>query len=300
MSYLPPRPRPLISFAPPISRSNPDPSFSTSPELLNDDYITSTKLKIKSSTPTGVVYTVAAEKAPSASEIGADVSIQIPLYDNRGKCTTKLFTSGRTTVEAKLDNLGVKGLTATILKGFGGKDLLTASSEFKHGPIGATAAADVNGQTVRSSLAMAWAPAGYAGFFVAGVDGVAAKGDEGVTADAADFAVSYYDGAESEATVHVSDKGTKGMVSYSHQVRSGFSVATQFKYDKTKDDASMVFGGAARLDGVTVVKGKMDSNGVCALSYIQDIRAKTTMIFSTKFDVQKLDDARVGFSLALD
>lgn len=284
-----------------LTPSRPVRLFSSRLELLNDDYISSHKLKIKSSTGNGVTYTVGAEKDSAAdSDINADVSLQFPLYEKRGKCTTKLFTSGKATSEVKLDNLGVKGLTATFLKGIGGKDLFISTAEFKHGPMGMTLAYDAYGKSARGTFAAAFAPQGYAGFFVAGVDGIASTSDGSIAADQADFAVSYYDGLESEATAHVSDKGQKGMLSYSHHVRSGFSVASQFKYDKVKDAATLQFGGAARLDGVTVVKAKIDSHGQCGMSYIQDVRAKTTLILSTKFDVTSLDSAKVGISLALD
>jgi hypothetical protein len=276
----------------------PRPSALPPAELLGDDYVDCHKLKIKSNTGNGVTYTVAAERdGATDSDIKADVSLQFPLYERRGTCTTKFFTSGKGTAEIKLDNLGVKGLTTTLLAGVG-KDVGVATVEFKHGPVGLTTAYDVYGKAAAASLAAAFAPQGYAGFFVAGVDGVVA-GPE-FNADRADFALSYYDGAESEATVHVTDKGQKAMLSYSHHVRSGFSVASQFKYDKVKDSATLQFGGAARLDGVTVVKAKIDSHGLCAMSYVQDIRAKTSLILSTKFDVTSLDSAKVGISLALD
>lgn len=254
-----------------------------------------------------MAYTFAAEKASTAdAPIGSDVSLAFPLPDKRGKLTAKFFTTGKATAELKLDNPGVRGLTATLLAGTGGKggEFATGSADFKHGPAGVHAAYDVQGKKARASAAYAVAPAGYAGFFVLGVDGVVKKndgeGEQAVIADGGDLAASYYDGAESEATAHILDKGRKMMLSYSHHVRPGFSVASQFKYDKEADDATLVFGGAARLDGATVVKAKVDSRGQAACSYIQDIRARTTLVLSAKFDIAKMDGANVGLSLAMD
>lgn len=252
---------------------------------------------MKSNTDSGVSYTVAAVQDEPGAQLDGDVSLQFPVYDKLGKVTTKLYTSGKGTAEVKLDKLGVKGLTTTLLYGIG-KDVGVATVELKHGPIGVTTAYDMYGKAARATVATAYAPKGYAGFFVAGVDGEV--GTTEFNADKTDCCISYYDGSESEATVHVTDKGQKGMLSYSHHVRSGFSVAGQFKYDKVKDSAALTFGGAAQLDGVTVVKAKIDSKGLVGLSYIQDIRERTCLILSTKFDVRSLENAKVGISLALD
>ncbi len=266
-------------------------------ELLNDDYIHSSKLKVKSNTGNGVSYTVCAEQDKTGAPICGDISVQFPVREKMGKLTTKFYTSGKGTAELKLDNVGVKGLTATTLYGIG-SEVGVGTLEFKHGPIGATAAYDAYGKLARATLAAAYAPSGYAGFFVLGVDSELSTPKS--SSEKMDFAVSYYDGSESEATVHVTDKGQKGSLSYSHHVRQGFSVASAFKYDKVKDAATLQFGGAARLDGATVVKAKIDSHGQVGMSYIQDIRERTTLILSTKFDVTSLDTAKVGISLALD
>lgn len=198
----------------------------------------------------------------------------------------------------------MRGLSATLLAGSGGKggDFARASADFKHGPVGLDAAYDVNATKLRASAAYAYAPAGYTGFLVAGLDGVTSKNEAegGVKYEGADLAASYFDGSESEATMHLTEKGRKMMLSYSHHVRPGFSVASQFKYDKEADDATLVFGGAARLDGATVVKAKIDSRGHAACSYIQDIRARTTLVLSANFDLAKMDSANVGLSLAME
>jgi hypothetical protein len=268
----------------------------TAKNLLGDDYVESHKLKVKSSTGSGVSYTVQAVQPGYGESIDGDFSLQFPVSGQ--KFTAKLFTSGKGTAELKLDTLGVKGLNAALLAGIG-KDVGTGTVEFKHGPAAITAIYDLFNKCLTTTAALAIAPQGYAGFFVLGVDGTASTPE--FTADKVNFCASFFDGAESECAVHVTDKGSKGMLSYSHHVRPGFSVASQIAYDTAKGGAAkLTMGGACRLDGVTTVKAKIDSAGILSTSYIQEIRARTTLIMSTKFNVTSLDATKVGISLALD
>jgi Eukaryotic porin len=223
-----------------------------------------------------------------------ELHFQVPLYGQ--KLTTKFFTSGKGTAELKLDDLGVRGLNMTLLGGIG-KDVGVGTVEFKHGPIGITAAVDYFGRAGDASIAAAYAPKGYSGF---GVIGLVGKVSSEFAREKLDLCLSYYDGEESECTLHVNDKATRGLMSYSHHVRPGFSVAGQFLYDQPKESSVLTMGCAARLDNCTVVKGKVDSRGEVSASYIQEIRAKTKLILSTKFDVSTLDSAKVGISLALE
>lgn len=264
-------------------------------ELLSDDYVDSHKLKIKSNTASGVSYTVEADQPGTGDGIDGQFSLKFPVSGQ--SVTTKLYTSGTGTAELSLDELGVKGLSATVLAGIG-KEIGVGTVEFKHGPIGFTSSYNTVSRALRASLACAYAPTGYDGFFVLGTDGKVAPSEAAM--DDLSFGFSYFDGHESECTMHVTDRGTRGMLSYSHHVRDGLSVASQIAYDKVKDAANLTLGGACRLDGLTVVKGKINSNGQLALSYIQDIRSKTRLILSTKFNVTTLDSARVGISLALE
>jgi voltage-dependent anion channel protein 2 len=267
----------------------------TAKKLLGDDYIESNKLKVKSSTASGVSYTVQAEQKGYGENIDGDFSLEFPAAGQ--KATAKLFTSGKGTAEIKLNSLGVKGLNATLLAGIG-KEVGTATIEFKHGPAGLTAVYDTINKCANATAAIAVAPQGYAGYCVVAVDGTVST--PSLTADKLDLCLSFFDGAESECALHVTDKGARSMLSYSHHVRSGFSVASQIAYDKPKESAKLTMGGACRLDGVTTIKAKIDSTGLLSTSYIQEIRDKTTLIMSTKFNVTSLDAAKVGISLALD
>lgn len=262
---------------------------------MNDDYIDTHQLKIKSYTASGVSYAVEADQATRGDSIGGQFSVKFPVSGQA--VTTKLYTGGNATVELSLDQLGVKGLSATILSGIG-KEVALGTVEFKHGPVGITSSYNAIARALRSSLACAYAPKGYNGFLVFGADGKLSSPEE--SRDDLSLCVSYFDGHESECTLHVSDNGNQGTLSYSHHVRDGFSLASQIAYNKVKDTAKLTFGGACRLDGLTVVKGKIDSDGQLAMSYIQDIRSRTKLILSTKFNVTTLDSARVGLSLALD
>lgn len=249
-----------------------------------------------SSTDDGRTFTVTGLANAKSDEINADLAIKQKVQGQT--LTTKLFTSGSLTCELKLDKLGVEGLKSTILGGVG-KNVGVGSVEYCQGRVGFTAEANYYaGPSVSSSLAVALTSSKISGFGVVG--GEVEYDASTKTVSKMNAALSYFDGKESECTLHISDKAKTGMLGYAHQVRPGFSVAGQMKYDMPNSVAVLTMGTSYRLDGASTVKGKVDSTGNLALTYIQTIRPGTTLTMSTSFDVKKLDKAKAGFSVALE
>lgn len=266
------------------------------PELLNDDYCFVNKLKVVSKTSDGVSYSVTGCQSAKDNTIDGDVSIKTKIQS--ATLTTKLLTGGTGTAELKLDDLGVKGLSSKLLAGIG-KNVAVGTVEYAEGRVGVTSGFNYfSGPSAYGSLAVAVTPAKFAGYAVLGVE--SALNTETREPTFVNVAASFFDGKESECTVHVLDKGTKGMVSYSHHVRPGFSVGSQMTYDRGTKDTNLIMGSAYRLDGATTVKGKVDSTGLLALTYIQDIRPKTTLILSTKFSVNNFANSNIGCSLTFE
>lgn len=271
-------------------------------EILNDDYVDSLKLKIKSTTSNGVVYSVQAEQDKDDAPIDGKFTHEVVTKGT--KATTTFYTSGKMINELKVsDRLGVKGLTvktrAEVRPSESGIDQkLGANIDFIHGPLAMTLAGDNARRAVPFSMAMAAYPKQLTGYCVAAIAGEL-QFDESYR-DKTSFALSYFDGRESECTLRVGPRSNTAEVSYSHNVRPGLSVAGLIEFDNVKDKTNMVFGGEGRLDGATVVKAKLRSDGQVGLSYIQDVRDRTQLILSTKFDVTTLDSAKIGISLALE
>ena len=57
-------------------------------------------------------------------------------------------------------------------------------------------------------------------------------------------------------------------------------------------------GAAKKLDGGAAAKGVLTDAGLVSLQYSQDLRAKTTGVFSCQFDLKKMDKgAKAGIEL---
>lgn len=212
--------------------------------------------------------------------------------------TGKLYTSDKEpTVEAKYETNDSQGRKVTVC-GNAGRDVSNSYVEFSGGPLGVKFGADLIKSELAGSVALTLSNKDYSGFAVCGAETEYSYADKKVTK--LDYAFSFFDGKESECTLHLLDKAKQGMISYSHHVRPGFSVGTQLIYVRESMSTSLALGTAYRLDGATTIKAKLDSQGALALSYIQDIRPSTKLIMSSKFDTTKFDSAKVGFSLTIE
>lgn len=200
-------------------------------------------------------------------------------------------------MELKYETQDSAGRKATLI-GEAGKGVANGTFEFQGGPVGIKVETDAKSSDLYGSIAVALTSEKRSGFAVIGAEGQYNMTNKELMKK--NFVMSYCDGKQSEVSLHVLDKMSAGMLSYSHHVRPGFSVGGQMTHTLGSSDTVLAFGSAYRLDGVTTVKAKVNSTGNLALSYIQDVRPNTTLIMSSKFDVNKLDSAKVGISLTVE
>lgn len=268
-------------------------------ELLNDDYIYTKKLKLTTKTDDGVTYAVSGSQTSKSDVIDAELSAKANFKGVT--VTTKAFTSGKLpTAEFKYETIDDQGRKATIVSDVG-QEIRNGSVEFQGGPVGLKVGVDGINSDLYGCIAVALTPVKYAGYVVVGAEGQYSIGSKELTKQ--NFALSYFDGRESEVSLHLLDKMKFGMISYSHRVREGFSVGAQMtkKIDHAEPvPAKLTFGTAYSLDGATTVKCKIDSEGMLALSYIQDVRSNAKLIMSSMFDVNKLEASKLGLSLAIE
>lgn len=265
-------------------------------ELLNDDYIFANNIRLSSNTKDGFSYTVSGVQNVKGDTIDADVAAKLNIKG--ATLTGKLFTGGEDpSTELKYETKDSKGRKVTLC-GTAGKKLATSTAEVLTGPFGIKLGVDVANSDLYASGALAVSPDKCTGFVVAGAESVYNLTEKKITMT--NYAVSFFDGKESECAVHVLNQGKKAMISYSHHVRPGFSVATQMTYARDTKATSLAMGSAYRMDGATTIKAKLDSEGGLALSYIQDVRPNTTLIMSSKFNTMSFDSAKVGISLTME
>lgn len=265
-------------------------------KLLTDDYVFTKKVKVASKTDDGFSYTITGAQGAKDESIDAEANAKLKVQGVA--ITGKLHTTSKEpTVEAKYETKDAQGRKYLVC-GTAGRNLGTTYVEYTGGPLGLKIAADLLKSQMAASAALALTNNDYSGFAVVGAEAEYDLVDKQVSK--LNYAISFFDGKESECTLHVLDQAKKGMISYSHHVRPGLSVGAQMIYDRASQATSLALGTAYRLDGVTTVKAKLDSQGSLALSYIQDIRSNTKLIMSTKFNTSTFDSAKVGFSLTVE
>lgn len=263
---------------------------------MNDDYYFTNKLKLKSKTPDGISYEICGAQNSKTGQIDAEISATAKLKGV--SLTAQAFTSGKMpNLEVEYETSDDQGRKAT-LSGVVGKGLRNCSAELLGGPVGAKFAADAMSTDLYGSLAVAFTSDKYEGFVIAGAESEYNVDSKKI--GATNYGVSFFDGKESEISVHVSGSMKKTMLSYSHHVRQRFSAAAQIEHELQTKTTEVALGGAYKLDGATTVKGKVDMDGFVALTYLQDIRPNTKLVMSSKFDPRKLDSAKVGMSLTIE
>lgn len=262
-----------------------------SSELLNDDYIYGDKkIQLKTKTSNGMTYTTTSKLSGDNQSIAGDLSCKYSM--NGTTLTTKVFTSGKMTQEMELEKTGVKGLKLTVLGGLGSKQSLLTTAEFVHPHVSMVTAANLLGsQNISTAMTVG----------VHGVTaGVAGQFDvETKTTTNVDGVLNYSNGKEYEATIMLLNKGKVGKFAYSHIVRSDFSVAAEFLYDRNADTKTLTMGSKYEVDPETTLKMKIDSLGAFSVSYIQEIRKNTKLTLCSRFDVLNLDKASHKFGLSL-
>ncbi len=231
-----------------------------------------------------------------SGEIGADLEVKQKFGKSR-TLTTKLLTNGAATAELKLEKLGLDGLKTTMLFGVGQKKG-EAKIEYASNTLALMATADYYSKKVKASATCRMTTNNMAGFAVLGTE-AGYDVDKGEV-NGVNSALSYFDGKESELTLHVLNKGASGKLSYSHQVKPDFAVAAEMTYNREKETTALTMGCASALDAETKLKGKLSSDGTLALTYLQLIRPETTLTLSTQFDVKEMKAPKFGLSLAIE
>lgn len=260
--------------------------------LLNDDYIFDKKVQVKTKTKNGMTYTSTAVQSSKDDSLAGDLQLKFSPHPG-ASVTSKLFTSGRMTHETVLDRLGVAGVKLTLLAGASAKNNLAVSTlEYKHESVAITTAIDAISGPVAHTTATVGTSA-----YTAGVEAEYDTADKELKK--CNFALNYADSSESEATVTVLNKGETAKLAYSHAIRPDFSVAAEYLFDKKADARRLTAGAKYEVDRDTTLKAKIFSDGQVSASYIQEIRPKTTLILSQKFDVSNPDKSSHKFGLSL-
>lgn len=263
--------------------------------MLTDDYVSGKKIKLTSKTSDGLSYTVSGATGEKSNDLIGELNVKVK--QKAATISAKLLTNADPTGEIKYERSDAQGPQGNVT--------LTASrakavlkSEVMLSRAGIQLQIDALKREVVTSVTGALIPALYPGFIVFGAEGML-QVNEGTISNTK-LAASLFDGRESEIMVEIEGKGEVASLSYSHLVRPGLSVAGKMRYSGETKNAVADMGMALKLDGGTTVKGKFDTNGTAALSYIQMVRANTKMIMSSSFDLARLDSTKVGLAITIE
>mmetsp|Transcript_8004 Transcript_8004/g.16092 ORF Transcript_8004/g.16092 Transcript_8004/m.16092 type:complete len:275 (+) Transcript_8004:1456-2280(+) len=260
-------------------------------KLLNDDFVSDAKVTMKTKTSNGVSFTVDSLRLEKENALLSEVSIKYNVYGNA--CTTKYGSTGKISMEAILDQLGVNGVKLTLNGTTGSSQGATAKIEYTHPHLALTTLVDlIRGPVVTSSL-------------VLGVHGVALGGEAEYDTTKAEVskyaAVISKSEKDSEFTLWASDKFRKIKASYTHDVSAVTSVAAELNYDTSSEARSMAMGMKHALDSQSTVKARLESSGLLSLAYITDIRPGTKVVLATKMNTKTMDSApSLGFHLTYE
>jgi maltoporin len=208
--------------------------------------------------------------------------------------TSKYLTSGKQTHETVINRLGVDGLKLTVLTGASSKaNMFVSTMEYQHESATLTAAVDaVNGPTanVTGTIGNSSVTAGINAEYNANSKAFR-KIDLGL----------HYIADGSEASLVTLNKGSASKFSYSHSAGKGWMIAGEVLYEKDAKKTLGTIGGKYALDRETTLKTKLSSDGQLSASYIQAIRANTTLILSQHMNVTSGNTSpRFGLSLVIE
>ncbi|KAK4538073.1 hypothetical protein CDCA_CDCA15G4098 [Cyanidium caldarium] len=298
----------------------------TARAVLTDDYAFDNKLTVKSTTQSGVTYSVVGVQGAGGA-IGADFGVKFKLSPSvagsilagsaaANTITAKMNTAGRMSVESVLEDVaGVSGLKATL--GGSATEEVHASSlltEFIGAHVALSALAAVSGgsgaggsDSKANEVSSLFRSTNVSGTLVTGAGGfaVGASADYCVNDGALtqySAAVSYEDNGESEITLSWAGLSKALCASYSHVISKDMSVAAEIQHRRSTGATLLTVGGKFALDDVSTVKGKIDSHGGLCLAYVQEVRPNTTLTIASRVNMNQLDVGghRVGVCLAYE
>lgn len=253
------------------------------------------KVEIKTKTRNGMTFTSKAVKSPDDSMAG-DLSMKFSPFPG-AVVTSKYFTTGTRTHETVFDRLGADGLKLTVLTGASSKANLAVSTlEYMHPSATLTATVDaVNGPVANltGTVGNSGLTAGFNAEYDAG-----AKEYRKV-----DCGVHYCIDKDSEFSLVSAKKGAAAKFSCVTKARDGCILGGEVQYEKASNSALAVMGGMYALDRDTTLKARLSSDGLLSASYIQSIRANTSITFSQQINVSNADSKgshKFGFSLLIE
>lgn len=265
------------------------------PEILSDDYVSGKKVKFTSKTSDDQSYSMSVSTSEKSSDILGELNVKVK--KNAATISAKLLTNAEPAAELKYDRTCPDGRRTNVtLTASRGKAL--AKAELRLSRFAVELDTDVLKLETAASASAAIAPANYAGFIVVGAKGLLSAGEDTFTKGR--VAASLFDGHESEIMVEMEGKADAASLSYSHLVREGMSVAGKIRYQRDPHLAVADMGLAMKVDTATTLKGKFNTSGMAALSYIQMVSPNAKLIMSSSFEVAKLESVKFGLAITLE
>jgi len=266
-------------------------------DLLSKDYkVGKTTVEVKSKTPSGVTFTPLATKSGDAvsGQLTAKYSF-LPGLDGEAV----FGTSGSMSMSLESANALTKGLTLTAEcdRAAAGKPGLLGSAnciaDYKSELLACKSSYDIYKKDLLTSASTVY------GAFAFGIDCAynAGKGSISKYAAACQFVQP-----EFIVSAKCDDKGGKKTLScsYYHKVSGDMQVGVAIGKPLSKPDVNIEFGTAYKLDKDTMVKVKVDSEGILCSSYKLKISPLTTMTLAAQVDTVNLSDNKHKFGMALN
>ena len=264
-------------------------------DLLSKDYkVGKNTVEVKTKTANGVSFTPLATKSGDAFS---------------GSLAAKFEAMPKTTVEATLATSGIlsstieatgvaKGLTATVELESGktallasGKAILDfkqelftakASYDYCKGDAAAAATAAQGPITLGASADYSVSKSAMTGYCAA------------LQFDASDFTLT------GKLTEKLPSGGKTYTGSYYHKVSGAMQVGAELTKPENKD-VGLMFGCAYKLDKDTVVKGKVDADGILSASYKQQVSPIASLTLAATVDTVNLSESsKHKFGMALN
>jgi len=276
------------------------PHFGDVGKAANDTFskdfpVSGTKLEVKTKTPNGVQFTVKGSQDPKVGSISGELEGK---YTDGGIALTQGWTTlNALNTKIELDNQIAKGvkleLGTTFLPSVASKNA-KLGIHYRQPALHARAFLDLfKGPTFTADAVVA-----HEGFLMGGDIGYDVM-DGRITKYAA--AVGYTQ-VDYTATVQAHNDFKTFSASYHHRVTPLLEAAGKASFDPKATSGGVALEVAAKylLDKDTFVKGKINNNGIAALSYVQTLRPGIKVGIGASIDTQHLQEAAHKFGLSLE
>lgn len=241
---------------------------------------------VTSTTADGVTFAVTATKKDTALEMALKSTYTAPKY----------------TIVSTVSQAGKLGVAATYKEAVPGLTLGLSGTvpELDTGKLAVDYAAPH--VTVKSTVSLTAAPKVDLAV-TTGVDKVTVGGE--TSYDAAKGALTKwsvgagYAAVDFQAAVFLNDANVV-TGQYAHVVTPSATVGAEVAHNLSTKVTTFSAGVAKKLEAGTLVKGRLDNNGLVSVLYETEVRAKTKMGLSAQFDALDLNKApKLGFAYDL-